>query len=111
MKIIGYTLSGGKLSNDVSQNHKPSKFGVRVEGEGGLSVILGGLDHCCLVVERADPGIKSESSLVDLSSSVTVKKRRENILPAIKVFTFEKLDVNLFRGQRVNLQVDLMAKK
>ena len=72
---------------------------------------MGGLDHCCLVVERADPGIKSESSLVDLSSSVTVKKRREKILPAIKVFTFEKLDVNLFRGQRVNLQVDLMAKK
>ena len=72
---------------------------------------MGGLDHCCLVVERADYGIKSESSLVDFSSSVTVKKRRENILPAIKVFAFEKLDVNLFRGQRVNLQVDLMAKK
>ena len=36
MKAIGYTLSGGKLSNDVSQNHRPSKFGVRVEGEGDL---------------------------------------------------------------------------
>ena len=36
MKAIGYTLSGGKLSNDVSQNHKPSKFEVRVEGEGDL---------------------------------------------------------------------------
>ena len=72
---------------------------------------MGGLDHCCLDVEREDYGIKSESSLVDFSSSVTVKKRRENILPAIKVFTFEKLDVNLFRGQRVNFQVDLMAKK
>ena len=33
-KIIGYTLSGEKLSKDVSQNHRPSKFGVRVEGEG-----------------------------------------------------------------------------
>ena len=69
------------------------------------------MGHCCLVVKRADSGIKAESSRVDFSSSVTVKKRRENILPAIKVFTFEKLDVNLFRGQRVNLQVDLMAKK
>ena len=77
----------------------------------GLSVLLGGLDHCCLVVERADPGIKSESSLVDFSSSVTVKKRRQNILPAIKVLTFEKLDVNHFRGQRVNFQVGLIAKK
>ena len=48
---------------------------------------------------------------MDFSSSVTVKKRRENILPAIKVLTFEKLDVNHCRGQRVNLQVDLMAKK
>ena len=72
---------------------------------------MGGLDHCCLVVERADPGIKSESSLVDFSSSVTVKKRRENILPVIKVLTFEKLDVNHFRGQRVNFQVGLIAKK
>ena len=72
---------------------------------------MGGLDHCCLVVERADSGIKSESSLVDISSSVTVKKRRQNILPTIKVLTFEKLDVNHCRGQRVNLQVDLMAKK
>ena len=72
---------------------------------------MGGLDHCCLVVERADPGIKSESSLVEFSSNVTVKKRRENILPAIKVLTFEKLDVNHFRGQRVNFQVGLIAKK
>ena len=69
------------------------------------------MGHSCLVVKRADSGIKSESSRVDYSSSVTVKKRRENILPAIKVLTFEKLDVNHCRGQRVNLQVDLIAKK
>ena len=80
-------------------------------GGGRLSVILGRLDHCRLVVKRADSGIKSESSRVDFSSSVTVKKRRENILPAIKVLTFEKLDVNHFRGQRVNLQVVFIAKK
>ena len=36
MKIAGCTPSGGKLSNDVSQNHKPSKFEVRVEGEEDL---------------------------------------------------------------------------
>ena len=32
-------------------------------------------------------------------------------MPAIKVLTFEKLDVNHFRGQRVNFQVGLIAKK
>ena len=48
---------------------------------------------------------------MDFSSSVTVKKRRENILPAINVLTLEKLDVNHCRGQRVNLQVVLIAKK
>ena len=74
-------------------------------GGGRLSVILGRLDHCRLVVKREDSGIKSESSRVDFSSSVTVKK------PAIKVLTFEKLDVNHCRGERVNLQVDLMAKR
>ena len=84
MKIRGYTPSRGKISND------------------------GPLLPCCKESRLWD---QISEYRVDFSSSVTVKKRRENILPAIKVLTFEKLDINHCRGQRVYLQVDLIPKK
>ena len=48
---------------------------------------------------------------MNFSSSVTVKKKERKYLARNKSFDFEKLDFNHCRGQRVNLQVDLITKK